>query len=130
MIQTCELAQRAGATVIVVTERASQLAKLADIALAVDVDEDPDVYSPMVGRLAQLTLVDALAVAVALKRGPSCRRHCARQRKRSSPNARRRRNADATHAGGTQPLDLIGSAAIARRIPRIFPGRQPLHFGQ
>jgi len=70
MIQTCELAQRAGATVIAVTERASQLAKLADISLAVDVDEDPDVYSPMVGRLAQLTLVDALAVAVALKRGP------------------------------------------------------------
>ncbi len=70
MIQTCELAQRAGATVIAVTERASQLAKLADIALAVDVDEDPDVYSPMVGRLAQLALVDALAVAVALKRGP------------------------------------------------------------
>ena len=70
MIQTCELAQRAGATVIAVTERASQLAKLADIAVAVDVDEDPDVYSPMVGRLAQLALIDTLAVAVALKRGP------------------------------------------------------------
>lgn len=70
MIQTCELAQQAGATVIAITERASQLAKLADISLAVDVDEDPDVYSPMVGRLAQLALVDALAVTVALKRGP------------------------------------------------------------
>ncbi|TAG02368.1 MAG: SIS domain-containing protein [Betaproteobacteria bacterium] len=70
MIQTCELAQRAGATVIALTARASQLAKLADIALAVDVDEDPDVYSPMVGRLCQLTLIDALSVAVALKRGP------------------------------------------------------------
>jgi RpiR family transcriptional regulator, carbohydrate utilization regulator len=70
MIQTCELAQRAGATVIAVTARASQLAKLADIALAVDVEEDPDVYSPMVGRLAQLTLIDALSVSVALKRGP------------------------------------------------------------
>lgn len=71
MIQTCELAQRAGATVIAITERASQLAKLADIALAVDVDEDPEVYSPMVGRLAQLALIDALAVTVALKRGPA-----------------------------------------------------------
>ena len=70
MIQTCDLAQRAGATVIAITERASQLAKIADISLAVDVDEDPDVYSPMVGRLAQLALIDALAVAVALKRGP------------------------------------------------------------
>jgi RpiR family transcriptional regulator, carbohydrate utilization regulator len=70
MIQTCELAQRAGATVIAVTARASQLAKLADIALAVDVEEDPDVYSPMVGRLAQLTLIDALSVSVALKLGP------------------------------------------------------------
>ena len=53
-----------------IDERILDVAKLADIALAVDVDEDPDVYSPMVGRLAQLTLVDALAVAVALKRGP------------------------------------------------------------
>jgi RpiR family transcriptional regulator, carbohydrate utilization regulator len=70
MIQTCEIAQRAGATVVAVTARASQLAKLADISLAVDVEEDPDVYSPMVGRLAQLTLVDALSVSVALKRGP------------------------------------------------------------
>ncbi len=70
MIQTCELAQRAGATVIAVTARASLLAKLADIALAVDVEEDPDVYSPMVGRLAQLALVDALSVSVALKLGP------------------------------------------------------------
>jgi RpiR family transcriptional regulator, carbohydrate utilization regulator len=70
MIQTCELAQRAGATVVAVTARASQLAKLADIALAVDVEEDPDVYSPMVGRLAQLTLIDALSVSVALKLGP------------------------------------------------------------
>ncbi|HNY47650.1 MAG TPA: hypothetical protein PKN64_11885, partial [Casimicrobium sp.] len=58
-------------TVIAITERASQLAKLADIALAVDVDEDPEVYSPMVGRLAQLALIDALAVTVALKRGPA-----------------------------------------------------------
>jgi RpiR family transcriptional regulator, carbohydrate utilization regulator len=70
MIQTCEIAQRAGATVIAITERASQLAKLADIALAIDVEEDPEVYSPMVGRLSQLTLIDALSVAVALKRGP------------------------------------------------------------
>jgi RpiR family transcriptional regulator, carbohydrate utilization regulator len=70
MIQTCELAQRAGATVIAVTARASMLAKLADIALAVDVEEDPDVYSPMVGRLAQLALVDSLSVSVALKLGP------------------------------------------------------------
>ena len=43
---------------------------VSNVSLAVDVDEDPDVYSPMVGRLAQLALVDALAVAVALKRGP------------------------------------------------------------
>ncbi len=70
MIQTAELAQRAGAIVIAITDRASRLARLADIALPVDVEEDPDVYSPMVSRLAQLALIDALAVTVALKRGP------------------------------------------------------------
>jgi len=70
MIQTVELAQKAGATVVAITARASRLARLADLTLTVDVEEDPDVYSPMVGRLAQLALIDALAVAVALKRGP------------------------------------------------------------
>ncbi|MCS6995805.1 MAG: SIS domain-containing protein [Casimicrobiaceae bacterium] len=71
MIQTVELAQKAGATVIAITAHASRLARLADIALPVEVEEDPDVYAPMAGRLAQLALVDALAVAVALKRGPA-----------------------------------------------------------
>ncbi|MFN3628596.1 MAG: SIS domain-containing protein, partial [Casimicrobiaceae bacterium] len=71
MIETVELAQKAGATVVALTARASRLARLADVALSIDVEEDPDVYSPMVGRLAQLALIDALAVAVALKRGPA-----------------------------------------------------------
>ncbi len=71
MIETVELAQKTGATVIALTARASRLARLADVALTVDVEEDPEVYSPMVGRLAQLALIDALAVTVALKRGPA-----------------------------------------------------------
>jgi RpiR family carbohydrate utilization transcriptional regulator len=38
--------------------------------LSVDVEEDPDIYTPMTSRLAHLTYIDALAVAVTLVRGP------------------------------------------------------------
>ena len=34
------------------------------------VDEDPDVYSPMTTRLAQLAIIDVLSVGVALRLGP------------------------------------------------------------
>jgi RpiR family carbohydrate utilization transcriptional regulator len=38
--------------------------------LCADVEEDPDVYSPMTSRIAHLAIIDVLAVGVALSRGP------------------------------------------------------------
>jgi RpiR family transcriptional regulator, carbohydrate utilization regulator len=35
----------------------------------VDAPEDPDIYTPMTSRLAQLAVVDVLSVCVALRRG-------------------------------------------------------------
>ncbi len=40
------------------------------MALCADVEEDPDVYSPMTSRIAHLAIIDVLAVGVALSRGP------------------------------------------------------------
>lgn len=70
LISSVELALDAGAQVIAITAPRSPLARLASVAIEFEVDEDTDVYTPMTTRLAQLAIVDALAVGVALRQGP------------------------------------------------------------
>lgn len=69
LIRSVEIAKNAGVTVVALTTRGSPLMRLADIAIATDIEEDPDLYAPMVSRLVHLALIDALAVLVALKQG-------------------------------------------------------------
>ncbi|HVK54126.1 MAG TPA: transcriptional regulator HexR [Burkholderiales bacterium] len=71
LLKSVELARETGADVIGVTHSGSPLAKLCTVALLVDVLEDSDVYSPMTSRIAHLSIIDTLAVGVALKRGPA-----------------------------------------------------------
>ena len=46
------------------------IARMATVALLADAQEDAELYSPMLTRLLHLTLIDVLAVGVALRRGP------------------------------------------------------------
>ncbi len=70
LIRSVQLAKSAGAKILVLCASGGPLADLADVHLSVDVEEDPDIYTPMTSRLAHLTYIDALAVAVTLLRGP------------------------------------------------------------
>ena len=70
MLEAATLARAAGATVIAITRSHSPLAALATVAIGVDVNEDPDVYTPMRSRIGHLAVCDILAVGVALQRGP------------------------------------------------------------
>jgi RpiR family transcriptional regulator, carbohydrate utilization regulator len=70
LCRSAELAHGAGATVIAITIPRSPLSAIADITLNAEVEEDPDLYSPMTSRIVHLTIIDALAVGVALARGP------------------------------------------------------------
>jgi len=70
LISSVELAREAGAEVIALGPPGSPLMALASVALEFSVDEDPDVYSPMTTRLAQLAVIDVLSVGVALRLGP------------------------------------------------------------
>jgi RpiR family carbohydrate utilization transcriptional regulator len=70
LLEVAELARRAGATVIALTRSGSPLAEAADLLLPADVQENPEVYAPMVARLVHLTLIDVLTVALALRKGP------------------------------------------------------------
>lgn len=71
LIRSVQLAKNAGAKILVLCASGGPLAELADVHLSVDVEEDPDIYTPMTSRLAHLTYIDALAVAVTLLRGPA-----------------------------------------------------------
>lgn len=70
LLDTIHIARHAGAKVISLTAPGSPLAKLSDVVLAVNPVDDPDVYAPMTARIAQLVIIDALAVSVALAHGP------------------------------------------------------------
>ncbi|MFA6313266.1 MAG: transcriptional regulator HexR [Sterolibacterium sp.] len=70
ILRSVALARAGGAAVVAITAAGSPLAGDCDVALCVDVAEDLDVYTPMSSRLAQLAMLDVLAVGVALTRGP------------------------------------------------------------
>jgi len=70
LISSVELAREAGADVIAIAPPGSPLARHCTVALAIAVDEDTDIYTPMTTRLAQLTLIDVLSIGVALRLGP------------------------------------------------------------
>jgi len=59
-----------GATVIGISGGPSPLIDLANVGLVLRTFEDTDIYTPTVSRLAGLVLIDVLATAVAVRRGP------------------------------------------------------------
>lgn len=71
LLEVVALAKRSGATVIAITRTRSPLAELATILLPADVQENPEVYAPMVSRLVHLAIIDVLSVALALRKGPA-----------------------------------------------------------
>ena len=71
MLGSVEIALESGAEVIAITAGGSPLARLASVALYADVPEDPDIYAPMISRLAHLAILDVLCVGLALALGPA-----------------------------------------------------------
>lgn len=69
LVEAMAFAVARGATVLAVTDPGSALARLATILFPCHADEDTNIYTPMSSRLAQLTLLDALQVSVALQMG-------------------------------------------------------------
>ena len=69
LIRSVEIAKNAGVTIIGITTRGSPLTRLCDVAITTEVEEDSDVYSPMLSRLVHLAIIDVLSVLTALERG-------------------------------------------------------------
>lgn len=69
---TVKMAQKArevGAAVIGVTRPNSTLAATSDIILAIDAQENTEVYAPMTSRIAHAVIIDVIATALALSFG-------------------------------------------------------------
>ncbi|MEM8814751.1 MAG: SIS domain-containing protein [Pseudomonadota bacterium] len=71
LADAARLAREGGATVVALTAPGSALARNACIVLPLQIVEDTSVYTPMSSRLAQLALLDAVHVALALRLGPA-----------------------------------------------------------
>lgn len=71
VLEVVRRAKRSGARVIAVSGGRSPLLELADVGVVMRTFEDTDTYTPTVSRLAGLVLVDILATAVAMRRGPA-----------------------------------------------------------
>ncbi|WP_322996771.1 SIS domain-containing protein [Castellaniella sp.] len=69
LLDATALAQSNGCPIIAITASGSPLAGLADILLQSDIQEDTDLYSPMISRLAHLAIIDVLALGLALRCG-------------------------------------------------------------
>ena len=78
VVEAAGLAREAGASVLALTRSDTPLSRVATLTVPVNVDENTDLYIPMVSRLMQLLVLDVLVTGVALKRGSDFQPHLAR----------------------------------------------------
>lgn len=100
LLESVRVARGTGAKIIAITATGSPLAALADVLVRADVLEDLDVYAPMSSRLVHLALIDVLAVAVAVERGPQLAQKLKRAKDALSDRRLDDRAHDAYHQDG------------------------------
>jgi RpiR family carbohydrate utilization transcriptional regulator len=87
LLITANLVRETGATLITLCPSQTPLADLATVNLAIDVQEDTEIYTPLTSRIAHLVVIDVLAMGVAMSRGPDLVNHL-KSVKRSLRNLR------------------------------------------
>nr|WP_219852616.1 transcriptional regulator HexR [Stutzerimonas stutzeri] len=75
LLITANVVRESGATLITLCPSQTPLAELATINLAIDVQEDTEIYTPLTSRIAHLVVIDVLAMGVAMARGPNLVNH-------------------------------------------------------
>ncbi len=83
LLEIAQAARDAGACVIALSgNRDGTLARHCDLMLLVETLENTNVYTPTISRLAALTVIDVLAVGVAMRRGAGHQLRISRMKKR------------------------------------------------
>ena len=75
LVHSLNLVKEAGGTVIAISPNDTPINNLADIPIAVNVEEDTEIYTPLSSRIVHLVVIDVLAIGVAQRRGPSLKEH-------------------------------------------------------
>ncbi len=75
LLTTANIVRETGATLITLCPSQTPLAELSSINLAIDVQEDTEIYTPLTSRIAHLVVIDVLAMGVAMSRGPGLVNH-------------------------------------------------------
>ena len=78
MVEAATFAREAGASVFAITRSDTPLSRVATLTVSVDVDENTELYIPMLSRLMQLLVLDVLVTGVAQKRGTDFQPHLTR----------------------------------------------------
>jgi RpiR family carbohydrate utilization transcriptional regulator len=71
LLRAARTAHEAGAAVIGIARLGARLAASCDVFLAVETAEDTEIYTPSQSRIAVLTVLDMLATALMVRRGPA-----------------------------------------------------------
>jgi RpiR family carbohydrate utilization transcriptional regulator len=111
MLTAATLARSSGASVLALTHSGSPLARLADVCVFSDVEEDSEVYTPMTSRICHLVLGDVLAAGVALDRADSVA--AGLQRAKAHLRERRIAGADPAPLGKTPAATSATTASEA-----------------
>jgi RpiR family carbohydrate utilization transcriptional regulator len=80
LIDTIELVKEAHGTVIGLAPSGTPVAKVADIPICIDVEEEFEIYTPLSSRIAHLTVIDVLAIGVSQKKGSRLQGHLYRMK--------------------------------------------------
>ncbi len=75
LLHSIELVQKQGAIGIGLCPGKTPLAELCALPLNIEVQENTDIYTPLTSRIAHLTVIDVLAMGVAMSRGPDLAGH-------------------------------------------------------
>ncbi|HEY9033868.1 MAG TPA: SIS domain-containing protein [Pseudomonadales bacterium] len=75
LVEALRLANQTGATTIALAPSGSPVARESRIAIAIDAEEEVEIYTPLSSRIAHLVVIDLLAVGVAKNIGPHISRH-------------------------------------------------------
>ncbi len=73
VVDSTAIAGGYGAATIALTRPGSRLAQAAGLSILIELPEDPDIFKPTASRLVHLAVIDALAMAVAQRRGDGAR---------------------------------------------------------
>src|SRR3546814_13495567 len=96
LLDAVRLARKNGCPIIAITATNTPLAELATVLLRADTQDDTEIYSPMISRLAHLALIDVLALGVALRQGKEASRVLEKNKKSRSEERRVGKECDST----------------------------------